>query len=413
VTKRHRVVLTGMGVVTPLGSSVESFWQALVSGKSGIRRITRFDPTEYATQIAGEVEGFDPQEYMERKEARRMDRFTQFAMAATEMATQMSGISRSDIAGEKTGVVVGTGIGGMETLTDQFETMKVKGPGRVSPFFIPMMIANMAAGQIAIAYGAKGPSSTVVTACAASSNAIGDAFRLLQWGFADIMLAGGSEASIVPLAFAGFCSMKAMSTRNDSPETASRPFDRTRDGFVMSEGAGMLVLETLEHAAARGANILAEIVGYGVTQDAHHVTAPGDGGMRSMKAALADAGITADEIDHINAHGTSTPANDKNESDAIKSVFGEHAKKIPISSTKSSSGHLLGAAGAVELVACVQAMRDSIVPPTANYEHPDPDCDLDYVPNRAREHKVRYALSNSFGFGGQNATLILKRWEES
>lgn len=410
---KKRVVVTGMGAITPLGFDIESFWQALVSGRSGVRRITRFDPSDYPTQIAAEVDGFDPQNYMERKEARRMDRFSQFAMAAAEMAREAAGLRREDLANETTGVLVGTGIGGMETLTEQFDILKSRGPGRVSPFFIPMMIANMAAGQIAIALGAKGPSSTVVTACAAASNAIGDAMRLLQWGYADIIIAGGSEASIVPLAFAGFCSMKAMSTRNDDPAGASRPFDRLRDGFVMGEGAGMLVLETLDHAQARDASILAEVVGYGVTQDAYHVTAPGDGGARSMKAAILDAGVHPSEIDYINAHGTSTPANDKNETDAIKAIFGDHAYKIPISSTKSVTGHLLGAAGVVELIACIEAMRRGIVPPTINLQNPDPECDLDYVPNKARDHSMRYVLTNSFGFGGQNATLLLKRWESS
>jgi 3-oxoacyl-[acyl-carrier-protein] synthase II len=412
---KKRVVVTGMGAVSPLGLDVGSLWDGLVSGRSGVARITRFDPAGYSTQIAAEVKNFDPQNYMERKEARRMDRFAQFAMAAGRMAVAQSGLSSEELATERTGVVVGTGIGGMETLTDQFETLKAKGPDRVSPHFVPMMIANMAAGQIAIALGAKGPSSTVVTACAASANAIGDAMRFLEWGKADMMIAGGSEASIVPLAFAGFCSMKAMSTRNDAPEQASRPFDRDRDGFVMGEGGGIIVLETLEHASARDAKILAELVGYGVTQDAYHVTAPspgGEGGARSMAIAIAEAGVEPVDIDYINAHGTSTPANDRNETEAIKTVFDEHARKIPISSTKSVTGHLLGAAGAVELIACILAMNTGIIPPTINYSTPDPECDLDYVPNVARRKATRCSLSNSFGFGGQNVTLVVKRWED-
>lgn len=413
--KKQRVVITGMGVISPVGLTLDSFWESIASGKSGVSRITRFDPSAYSTQIAAQVEGFDPQNYMGRKEAKRMDRFAQFAMAAAEMAREHAGLKREEVSGDRAGIVMGTGIGGMETLTEQFETLQAKGPSRVSPFFIPMMIANMAAGQIAIALGLKGPSSTVVTACAASSNAIGDAFRLLQWGYADLMFAGGSEASIVPLAFAGFCSMKAMSTRNEDPASACRPFDRDRDGFVMGEGAGMLVLETLPHAIARGANILAEIVGYGVTSDAYHITDPapgGEGGARSMLRAIQDAGIMPEDIGYINAHGTSTPANDRNETQAIKAVFGEHAYKIPVSSTKSMTGHLLGAAGAIELIACVLAINNKLIPPTINYTTPDEECDLDYVPNKARPAEIRYALSNSFGFGGQNATLIVKRWED-
>ncbi len=411
---RNRVVITGMGVITPLGLSIDSFWQSLVHGKSGIDRISRFDVSGFSTQVAAEVRDFDPQNYMEKKEAKRMDRFAQFAMASTQLAIKDSGIAAQDLASTRSGVLVGTGIGGIETLTDQFQTMFDKGPGRVSPFFIPMMIANMACGQIAIALGAKGPSSTVVTACAAASNAIGDAFRLLQWGKADVMVCGGAEAPIVPLAVAGFCSMKAMSTRNDDPKAACRPFDAERDGFVMGEGAGMFVLETLEHAKMRGAKMLAEIVGYGVTQDAYHITAPapgGDGGARCMALAIEEAGLSPVDIDYINAHGTSTPANDKNETEAIKTVFGEQAYRVPISSTKSMTGHLLGAAGAVELVACIKAMETGIIPPTINYVHKDPECDLDYVPNHARESQVKHALSNSFGFGGQNACLVVSRME--
>jgi 3-oxoacyl-[acyl-carrier-protein] synthase II len=412
---KNRVVITGMGVITPLGLSVDSMWSNLVQGNSGIDRISRFDVSGFSTQVAAEVRDFDPQNYMERKEAKRMDRFAQFAMAAAHLAVKDAGIPPEDLASDRAGVLMGTGIGGIETLTEQFKTMFDKGPGRVSPFFIPMMIANMACGQIAIALGAKGPSSTVVTACAAASNAVGDAYRLLQWGQADVMVCGGAEASIVPLAVAGFCSMKAMSTRNDDPKAACRPFDAERDGFVMGEGAGMFVLETLDHAMRRGANILAEVVGYGVTQDAYHITAPapgGDGGARCMALAIEEAGLRPEDIDYINAHGTSTPANDKNETEAIKTVFGEFAYKVPVSSTKSMTGHLLGAAGAVELAACVMAMRTGIIPPTINYVHPDPECDLDYVPNQARKARVTNALSNSFGFGGQNACLVIRQTED-
>ena len=412
---KNRVVITGMGVITPLGLSVDSMWSNLVQGNSGIDRISRFDVSGFSTQIAAEVRDFDPQDYMERKEARRMDRFAQFAMAAAQLGVKDAGLGPEHLASVRTGVLIGTGIGGIETLTEQFQTMFDKGPGRVSPFFIPMMIANMACGQIAIALGAKGPSSTVVTACAAANNAIGDAFRLLQWGRADVMVCGGAEAPIVPLAVAGFCSMKAMSTRNDDPKAACRPFDAERDGFVMGEGAGMFVLEALDHAQERGANILAEVVGYGVTQDAYHITAPapgGDGGARCMALAIEEAGLRPEDIDYINAHGTSTPANDKNETEAIKTVFGESAHKVPVSSTKSMTGHLLGAAGAVELVACVMAMRTGIIPPTINYVHPDPECDLDYVPNQARKARVTNALSNSFGFGGQNACLVIRQTED-
>ncbi|MDP2859394.1 MAG: beta-ketoacyl-ACP synthase II [Bacillota bacterium] len=412
---KNRAVITGMGVITPLGLSVDSMWSNLVQGNSGIDRISRFDVSGFSTQVAAEVRGFDPQNYMERKEAKRMDRFAQFAMAAAHLAVKDAGIPPEDLASDRAGVLMGTGIGGIETLTEQFQTMFDKGPGRVSPFFIPMMIANMACGQIAIALGAKGPSSTVVTACAAASNAVGDAYRLLQWGKADVMICGGAEAPIVPLAVAGFCSMKAMSTRNDDPKAACRPFDAERDGFVMGEGAGMFVLETLDHAMRRGANILAEVVGYGVTQDAYHITAPapgGDGGARCMALAIEEAGLRPEDIDYINAHGTSTPANDKNETEAIKTVFGEFAYKVPVSSTKSMTGHLLGAAGAVELAACVMAMRTGIIPPTINYVHPDPECDLDYVPNQARKARVTNALSNSFGFGGQNACLVIRQTED-
>ncbi|MCL4426224.1 MAG: beta-ketoacyl-ACP synthase II [Firmicutes bacterium] len=410
----QRVVVTGMGVVSPVGIGVGEFWESLQAGRSGVARISSFDPTGFPSQIGAEVKGFDPSRYIDKKEAKRMDRFTQLAVAATAEALQMAHLDTKKIDADRVGVTFGTGIGGMQTLTEQFEVLKSKGPGRVSPFFVPMMIGNMAAGQIAITFGAKGPNTTVVTACASSANAIGDAFKVLQRGDAEVMIAGGSEAAFVPLAYAGFCSMRALSTRNDAPEKASRPFDRERDGFVMGEGGGAVILESLGHALARGAKIYAEVVGYGMTADAYHITYPapeGEGGARAMQRALADADLKPADVDYVNAHGTSTEANDRFETMAIKKVFGERAYSIPISSTKSMTGHLLGAAGAIEFIASVLAIRDGVIPPTINYEFPDPDCDLDYVPNQARRVRVRVALTNSFGFGGQNATLIIKAYE--
>lgn len=410
----QRVVVTGMGVVSPVGIGVGEFWESLQAGRSGVARISSFDPTGFPSQIGAEVKGFDPSRYIDKKEAKRMDRFTQLAVAATAEALQMAHLDTKKIDADRVGVTFGTGIGGMQTLTEQFEVLKSKGPGRVSPFFVPMMIGNMAAGQIAITFGAKGPNTTVVTACASSANAIGDAFKVLQRGDAEVMIAGGSEAAFVPLAYAGFCSMRALSTRNDAPEKASRPFDRERDGFVMGEGGGAVILESLGHALARGAKIYAEVVGYGMTADAYHITYPapeGEGGARAMQRALADADLKPADVDYVNAHGTSTEANDRFETMAIKKVFGERAYSIPISSTKSMTGHLLGAAGAIEFIASVLAIRDGVIPPTINYEFPDPDCDLDYVPNQARRARVRVALTNSFGFGGQNATLIIKAYE--
>lgn len=410
---KKRVVITGMGAITPLGNTVESFWEALCEGRSGVERIDKFDLTGYTTQIAAAVKDFDPQNYMDKKEAKRMDRFTQYAIAAANMAMEQSGIDLKAIDGERFGVILGSGIGGIETLENNCNTLTAKGPGRVSALFVPMMIGNMAAGQISIAMGAKGINTTVVTACASATNGIGEAFKAIRNDDADIVITGGSEAPITPLAVAGFCSMKAMSTRNDDPHGASRPFDADRDGFVMGEGAGLLVLESLEHALDRGANILAELVGYGLTADAYHITAPspdGDGGARAMQQCLRDAGVTPDQIDYINAHGTSTPYNDKFETIAIKRIFGDHAYKAAISSTKSMTGHLLGAAGGVEAIACIQAILDSVVPPTINLMTPDPDCDLDYVPNTARPMNVDYALSNSFGFGGHNACILLKKF---
>lgn len=411
---RKRVVVTGLGIISPVGTGLEQFWTSLTGGVSGIRRITRFDATNFSTQIAGEVTDFDPMQYIEKKEVRRMDRFTHFAVAATDMAIEDSGLNLEVIDKDRAGIIFGSGIGGIETLENQARVLYEKGPDRVSPIFVPMMISNMGAGQVAMRYGLHGPNITSVSACASSSNAIGDAFRMLQWGYADIMITGGMEAPITPLAIAGFCQMKAMSTRNEEPEKASRPFDAERDGFVAGEGAAILVLETLEHAIKRDARIYAEIVGYGSTCDAYHMTAPdpeGRGAINSMKLALQDAGASSESVDYINAHATSTPLGDQAETLAIKRLFGEHAKKIAVSSTKSMTGHLLGAAGGLEAIACILAIQRGVIPPTINYEQPDPDCDLDYVPNVARKTKVRFALSNSFGFGGHNATLAFKEYE--
>ncbi|MGQ0570462.1 MAG: beta-ketoacyl-ACP synthase II [Armatimonadota bacterium] len=407
---RRRVVVTGLGVVSPIGTGPEAFWLGLVAGRSGIDRITAFDASAFTTRIAAEVRDFDPTAYMDRKEARRNDRFVQFAYAATRIALEHSGHAITPAHAARTGVLIGSGIGGAVTWEEQHRTLLERGPDRVSPFFIPMIITNMASGVTSILIGAKGPSSCVVTACATGANAIGDAARLIQRGEVDVMLAGGTEAAITPLSMAGFCSMKAMSTRNDDPPRASRPFDAHRDGFVMGEGAGVVVLEALEHAEARGADILAELIGYGVTADAFHITQPdpeGDGAYRSMASAIADAGIAPEEIDYINAHGTSTPYNDRLETAAIKRLFSGHARGLPVSSTKSMTGHLLGAAGGVEFIACVLALRHGVMPPTINYEVPDPECDLDYVPNVARAGRLRTVMSNAFGFGGHNAILIL------
>ncbi|MBM7854394.1 3-oxoacyl-[acyl-carrier-protein] synthase II [Desulfohalotomaculum tongense] len=410
-----RVVITGMGAITPVGTGVEKFWSSLISGVSGIDRISTFDPSEYSTQIAGEVKDFTATDYIDKKEARRMDRFTQFAVAATGMALRDAELDLEKEKRERIGVIIGSGIGGMETLWQQAKTLINRGPGRVSPFLVPMMIANMGAGQVAISYGLQGPNVTAISACASSNNAVGDAFKLLQRGDADVMITGGTEAPITPLSVAGFCALKAMSTRNDEPHKASRPFDAQRDGFIMGEGAGIMVMETLEHAQARGAKIYAEIVGYGSTCDAYHITAPdpeGNGAARAMQIALKDAGLQPEAVDYINAHGTSTPLNDKIETKAIKRVFGEHARKLLVSSTKSMTGHLLGAAGGVEALVCVLSIYNGIVPPTINYEVPDPECDLDYVPNQAREKDVKVALSNSLGFGGHNVTVAFKKYEE-
>ncbi len=408
-----RVVVTGLGIVSPLGIGVDTFWANLTAGVSGVGRITRFDPEGYTTQIAAEVKNFDPADYFEKKEARRLDRFTQFALVATREALADAGLQLEKADRDRVGVILGTGIGGIETLEEQHKILLNRGPDRVSPFFIPMMIANMGAGQIAINYGLRGHNVTTVSACASSSNAIGDAFRLLKQGLAEVVITGGAEAPVTPLAIAGFCSMRAMSTNNAEPARASRPFDARRDGFVIGEGAGVLILETREHALKRGARIYAEVAGYGCTCDAYHVSAPdpeGKGAALAMALALREGNVAGAEVDYINAHGTATPLGDRLETLAIKQVFGEAVGRLAVSSTKSMTGHLLGAAGGLEAVACILAIEKGIVPPTINYEYPDPDCDLDYVPNRARSRTVEVALSNSLGFGGHNVSLLFKKY---
>ncbi len=408
-----RVVVTGVGAVTPVGNTAEEFWAALIAGKSGIGPITRFDTTGYPTRIAGEVRGFEPLKYIDKKDDRKFDPFLKYAIACAVMAVEDAGLKVDTVDGARFGVLVGSGIGGIGTLLDQYDILKERGIDRVSPFFVPMIIINMASGVISMRFGAKGPNSSVVTACATGNHAIGDAMKIIQRDDADVMIAGGAEAIILPLTIAGFCQMKAMSTRNDEPTKASRPFDAERDGFVCGEGGGLLVLESLEHAVGRDARIYAEVVGYGMTGDAHHMTAPdpeGDGAARAMGAALRDAGLGASAVGYINAHGTSTPYNDKFETLAIKRVFGEHARKLAVSSTKSMTGHLLGAAGGIEAIATALAIHHGILPPTMNYEKPDPDCDLDYIPNQARKQDVEVALSNAFGFGGTNATLVFQKY---
>jgi 3-oxoacyl-[acyl-carrier-protein] synthase II len=411
----RRVVITGIGLVSPLGIGVEKNWEAATRGKGGIELITRFDTSKFSSKIAGQVKGFDPIAFIDRKEVRKMDLFIQYALAAAELAVQDSGIDRGALEGERCGVYVGSGIGGIGSIEDTHRTLLEKGPDRVSPFFLVSAIINEASGQISIKYRAKGPNSATATACTTSTHAVGDSFRIIARGDAEIMLAGGSEAPITPLGLAGFCAMRALSVRNDQPEKASRPFDADRDGFVIGEGAGVLILEELGEALKRGARIYAEVVGYGMSADAYHVTAPamnGEGAMLVMDKALKDAGIDPKEVDYINAHGTSTPYNDKVETLAVKKVFGSHAYKLAISSTKSMTGHLLGAAGALEAGYSALCLKNQLMPPTINYEHPDPECDLDYVPNKARPAEIRYALSNSFGFGGTNGTLLLKKLEE-
>ncbi len=411
----RRVVITGLGVVSPVGSSLEKFWENLTAGKSGIGRITKFDPEGFPVQIAGEVKDFDPLEYFDRKEVRRTDPFIQFAVGAAVQAVKSSGLEESDVDKTRVGVLIGSGIGGLSTIEQQLKILWEKGPRRVSPFCVPMEIINMASGLVSIRFGYKGPNISVVTACATGTHAIGEAYRTIQYGDADVMVAGGAESCITPLAVAGFAAAKALSTRNDEPEKASRPFEKNRDGFVMGEGAGVVVLEELEHAKRRGARILAEIVGYGTSGDAYHMTAPapeGEGAARAMENAIKDAGIKPEDIDYINAHGTSTKFNDLFETMAIKKVFGEHAYRVKISSIKSMIGHLLGAAGGVEVVSSVMTLQTGVIPPTINYEEPDPECDLDYTPNRAVKADVKYVLKNSFGFGGTNACLVLKRYED-
>lgn len=413
MSRRNRVVITGLGVIAPVGIGKEAFWNALVQGESGIGPITRFDSEGFATRIAGEVKDFKPEQFLDRKEARRMDRFSQLAVSSALMAVEDAGLDLDTVNSDLAGVVFGTGIGGTQSFEEQHKIFLEKGPGRVSPFFVPMMIGNMAAGQIALNLKFTGPNYTVVNACASSTNAIGEAFKLIQRGGAEIVVTGGAEAAVTPMAMAGFCAMRAMSTRNDEPQRASRPFDKERDGFIMGEGAGVLILESLDHAQKRGARIYGEIVGYGCTDDAYHITSPAPGGVgaaKAMEMALEDANLKPEDISYINAHGTSTELNDKFETAAIKKVFAEHAYNIAISSTKSMTGHLLGAAGAIEAIASTLAIVHNVVPPTINYENPDPECDLDYVPNKAREMKVDVALSNSFGFGGHNATIIIKQF---
>ncbi|MCM3148726.1 beta-ketoacyl-ACP synthase II [Bacillus pumilus] len=410
---KKRVVVTGLGALTPLGNDVESTWKNALAGVSGVGPITRVDSSEYTAKVAAELKDFNIEDYMEKKEARKMARFTQYAVVAAQKALEDSRLEITDEIAPRVGVWVGSGIGGLETFEEQFEVYSNKGARRVSPFFVPMMIPDMATGQISIALGAKGVNSCTVTACATGTNSIGDAFKVIQRGDADAMITGGTEAPLTKMSFAGFCANKALST-NPDPETASRPFDKNRDGFVMGEGAGIVVLEELEHALKRGATIYAEIVGYGSTGDAYHITAPapnGEGGVRAMKEAIRDAGLSVEEIDYINAHGTSTPYNDKFETMAIKEVFGKHANQLAISSTKSMTGHLLGAAGGVEAIFSVLAIKDSVIPPTINLVTPDEECDLDYVANEARSKEVQVALSNSLGFGGHNATIIFKKYE--
>jgi 3-oxoacyl-[acyl-carrier-protein] synthase II len=409
----RRVVVTGLGTLSPVGNNADELWSSLVQGRSGVGMITKFDTTGYPTRIAGEVRNFDPLDFVDKKDARRLDPYLQFAVASSVLAVQDAALDTGKVDGTRFGVLIGSGIGGITTLLESHRNLLDKGPDRVSPFFIPMLIANMASGLVSMRFGAKGPNSAVVTACATGNHAIGDSFKIIQRNDADIMIAGGSEAIIIPLTIAGFCSMKAMSTRNDEPTKAMRPFDATRDGFVAGEGAGILVLESLEHALARDARIYAEIVGYGMTGDAHHMTAPdpeGDGAARAMAAAVRDAGLDVSAVGYINAHGTSTPYNDKFETIAIKRVFGDHARRLAVSSTKSMTGHLLGAAGGIEAIATVLALHHGVLPPTINYETPDPDCDLDYVPNQARKQNVEFALSNAFGFGGTNATLAFRTY---
>jgi len=412
---KRRVVVTGMGVITPVGNDVATTWQSLIEGKSGTAPITKFDATKFPVRFAAEVKGFNPLDYMERKEAKRADQYTQYAVAGARQAMTNAGlVERNGMDPDRIGVIIGSGIGGLKSFEEQHDVYRERGVGKISPFFIPMFIADIAAGIVSMMFNAKGPNYATVSACATSAHAIGDAYRTIQYGDADIMITGGAEATVTPMAIGGFANMKALSERNDSPETASRPFDATRDGFVMGEGAGILILEELEQALSRGATIYAEIVGYGATGDAYHLTAPapdGEGAQRAMKRALKDAGLEPKDIQYINAHGTSTPANDFNETRAIKAVFGDEAKKVNVSSTKSATGHMLGAAGAVEAMVSAMVVGTGIIPPTINYHNPDPELDLNYTPNTSVKREVKAVLSNSFGFGGHNTTLAIKRYE--
>ena len=411
--EKRRVVVTGVGAVTPLGNDIETTWKNILAGKSGIGPLTRVNADEYPAKVSAEATDFNPEDYMERKEARKMDRFTQFAVAAAQMAVKDANLTINEENSHRVGVWIGSGIGGMETFEQQFEIFQKRGYRRVSPFFVPMLIPDMATGQVSIMLGARGFNSCTVTACATGTNSIGDAFKVIQRGDADAMITGGAEAPITKMSVAGFCANTALSN-NPDPATACRPFDKNRDGFIIGEGSGIVVLEELEHALARDAKIYGEIVGYGATGDAYHITAPapgGEGGARAMKMALNDAGIAPEGIDYINAHGTSTEYNDKFETAAVKEVFGDHAYKLAMSSTKSMTGHLLGAAGGIEAIFSVLAIRDSILPPTINYETPDPECDLDYVPNTARPQAINTVMSNSLGFGGHNATIVLKKYQ--
>lgn len=412
---KKRVVVTGMGAVTPVGNSVEEFWEALKSGKSGIDRVTRFDPADFTTKIAGEVKNFDHSNYIDKKEARRMDKAEHYSIVSSQQAYDDAKLSSDSFDAYRAGVIIGSGIGGIETLEKQISILSEKGPSRVSPFFIPMMIIDMSAGLVSIRFGCKGPNYATVSACATSVHAIGDAFKIIQRGDADIMIAGGTEATITPSALAGFCSARAISTRNDEPQRASRPFDKERDGFVMSEGSGIVILESLEHTQKRGVKIYAEIVGLGMSGDAYHITAPspeGEGAARSMILALKDGDLSPDSVDYINSHGTATELGDIAETIAIKKVFGKRAYHIPVNATKSMVGHLLGAAGAVELIAAIKSMEEGVLHPTINYEFPDPRCDLDYVPNKLKEKEINVFISNSFGFGGHNITIAVKKFME-
>lgn len=411
---QKRVVVTGMGVVSSLGIGVNAFWGSIKSGKCGISKIERIDVSDMPTKVGAEIKDFNPSDFIDKKEVKRMDRFSQYAVVAAQLAVENAKLDLDKINKERTGVIIGSGIGGIETLENQYSVLIEKGPGRVSPFFVPMMIPNMASGNVAIKCGAKGFCECVVTACASSTNSVGDAFKILQRGDADVIIAGGTEAPITRLTYAGFCANKALST-NEDPLSCCKPFDLNRDGFIMGEGAGILILEEYHHAVNRGADIIAEVVGYGCTDDAFHITAPaegGEGGARCMKLALDDAGIKPSDIGYINAHGTSTELNDKNETTAIKTIFGEHAYKLAVSSSKSMTGHLLGGAGAIEAIVTALSLKEGFLSPTINYNTPDPECDLDYVPNVGRKADIIYAMSNSFGFGGHNATLVLKAFKE-